>query len=680
MNSMMFRKFLSKFLLFGSVLLMSACSGGGGSSSKDSDKVPDSGEQPESTVSLTIQGYVETASYTGVEVKFHVDESYFHGLVDAFGNYSINIEVDESRIHSFVKGEAIFPSESGIRLVSLLGSVESLIEKAGEDQILVRSELLDVNITSLSTALSAVLEINNNGPVQSRSQFDLAYHSMEASVVFAIATYVKILIDNPLPLEEAGIGLPEEAADTYELATNYSLASLYVARVSENFPDLFEETKKNISRDLNLLASSPSEHSPIADTYYLPSMGMRLVLREDGTGEVNGVMDYAAITWLQTNDGILLDGADLIESTYYDEFNSAYEETHLTINKINWLSENSIADSIVIEVMEYTHYPDGQYQDQDFIDRTNMNFAIRSSGVIPVSGAIELSKLYSLPVVTTPGEIIDPIVEISPQHIVRALDMKFHGDYGNGGSVDITIPEVRGNGELSEISLSGLWYLEDSHQLVVEMPSGIKLTYMFLGYRNRNLPWVFLLEESDEGKRVKFYTDFVQDSTGWEEVEVEGIYLASDPMQNFWWPSDYYWFELNADGMVEVVSVFDSNFSGSLEDDEVNTYPGLWKLNDNNNVTIRHYWKREGGYCVPDSWNPASMEDCHLYREREWEIYNINESSKFRMKKKVQNFDDYQRELIPNISDIDGHLLRSSLIYHSEMKKIAERPVKIPKK
>ncbi len=680
MNRMMYRKFLSRFLLLGCILFLSACSGGGGSSSKDSDKVPDSGEQPENTVSLTIQGYVETASYTGVEVKFHVGESYFHGLVDAFGNYSINIEVDESRIHSFVKGEAIFPSESGIRLVSLLGSVESLIEKAGEDQILVRSELLDVNITSLSTALSAVLEINNNGPVKSSSQFDLAYHSMEASVVFAIATYVKILIDNPLPLEEAGIALPEEAADTYELATNYSLASLYVARASENFPDLFEKTKKNISRDINLLASSPSEHSPIADTYYLPSIGMRLVLREDGTGEVNGVMDYAAITWLQTNDGILLEGADLIESSYYDEFNSAYEEIHLIINKINWLSENSIADSIVIEAMEYTHYPDGQYQDNEFLDRTNMSFAIRSSGVVPVSGAIELGKLYSLPVVTTPGEIIDPIVEISPQHIVRALDMQFHGKYESGGSVDITIPEISGNGELSEVDLSGLWYLEDNYQLVVEMPSGLKLTYMFLDYKYRNLTWVFILEETGESKRVKFYTDFVQDSTGWKEDEIAGIYQVSGPMQNFRWPSDYYWFELNADGTVEVVSMFDSNLSGSLEENEINTYPGLWKLNGNNNVTIRHYLKRDGGFCIPDSWDPTSIESCHLYREREWGIYNISKSSNFRMKKKLRIFDDYRRDIIPDLSDIGGHLLRSSLIYHSEMKKIAERPIKIPQK
>ncbi len=665
----MYPKFLSSFLIIGCLLFLSACS---------SDDKGNTNELPEKTLSLTIEGYVETNSYSDVEVKLQVDDTEFYGEVDALGNYSIDIEIPESQIDSFLRAEAIFPVESSIRLVSLLGSVRTLLEKSGKDQVLVRTELLDVNITSLSTALSAVIETANDGPIISQSQYELAYHKIDASVAFAIATSLKMLINDSLYLVENGLSLPEKFVDIYEFATNYSEISLYVAKVTDTVFELFVETKKEIVREEGILASSPSELSFIADSYYLPSQGVRLILRENGTGEINGLMDSVDITWMQTNNAILIEGADLVISSSYNEFDSSYEETHYKISKIKWLSEGSDLDLIVVDAQEYEHSPNGEYKDSVFVDRTDMAIALRSSGMLPISDKIELGKLYSLPIVTTPSEIINPIVEITPEYTVKVLDMRFHGSYESGGNVDITFPEINESGELFEFEKSGVWYLDNDDQIVVEMPNGVKLIYCFLNYEYKDQDWVFVLEDFEGKKTARFYSSFVQNFEDWEETEISGIYQLIDPKYSFWWPLDHYWFELKTDGAVMIISAYDSDLSGSLEDDEISMRHGLWKLNGKNNIEIRQYSDQSYKDCDPLSWSPPMNSDCQLRRVRNWEIFNIVNDQTLHVKSIFQFFSKTKEENITSDSNDSGLILESTLIYHTLVEKLSERPITIP--
>ncbi|WP_444899507.1 hypothetical protein ACJJIT_20400 [Microbulbifer sp. SSSA003] len=665
----MYPKFLSNFLIIGCLLLLSACS------SDDKDK---NNQLPEKTVSLTIEGYVETTSFIHAEVRLQVADTEFYGEVDALGNYSIDIDIPESQIDSFVRAEAIFPAESSIRLVSLLGSVRTLLEKSGEDGVLVRAELLDVNITSLSTALSAVIETTNDGPVISQSQYELAYHKIDASVVFAIATSLKMLINDSPYLVENGLGLPEKFIDIYELATNYNEISLYVAKVTDSVFDLFVETKKEIVREEGILASSPSKFSFIADSYYLPSKGVRLILRDDGTGEINSLVDSVDITWVQTNNAIIIDGADLVISFNYNEFDSSYEETHYKINKINWLSEGSNHDLIVIDAQEYEHSQNEEYKNSVFGDRTDLAIALRSSGMLPISDKIELGKLYSLPIVTTPSEIINPMVEITSKYTVKVLDMRFHGSYESGGIVDITFPEINESGELFEFERSGVWYLDYDDKIVVEMPNGVKLIYCFLNYEYKDLDWVFVLEDFEGKKTARFYTSFVQNLKGWEETEISGIYQLTDPKYSFWWPLDHYWVELKNDGAVMMISAYDSDLSGSLEDDEISIRHGLWKLNSKNNIEIRQYSDQSYKDCDPLSWNPPMNSDCQLHLVRNWEIFSVVDDQTLHVKSNFQFFSNTEGENVPSDSNGSRLNLESTLIYHSVVKKLSERPINIP--
>ncbi|AWF83159.1 hypothetical protein BTJ40_21365 [Microbulbifer sp. A4B17] len=658
----MYINLFSKLFLLVFFQCISACSGESSNNKKETDDA-----HPEVTKSLTVQGYIEAGNYSGVEVIFRVENEVFNAELDMYGNYIVELEVHELEVDSFVQAEANFPTGSGVKLVSTLGSFQDLLEKSGDDGILVRSELLNVNITSISTALSALLEVENNGALMSDSQYEAAYQQVNPYTVFDIAAYISLLINNP---QEARFGVPDEFDDVYELATNFSLMALYISQIKENFLEEFESTKTSISKNQNLVSASPSILSDIEDTYYLVGDNLRLTLQADGTGEVIGAMDSAVITWSQSDEGLIIEGADLVTGYYYNEYDLAFVETHIRITKLNWVSNTASVDSVILNSVQYEHYPGGEYQGSQFIEQTLMSFAVRSSAELAVSNAIELGKTYSLPIASTVSDIVDPGEELSPVNAVMVLEMRFYGDYENGGKVDIIVPEIYTDGSSFETELAGIWFVNDHNQLRVEVTNNKSFAYTFLDYKSDDYNRVFVMDESYEIRLTKLSSFFGQELDGWKGQEIPGMYYIPNPSWSFSTVLDHYWVELDTDGSVNTVRGLDLNLDGQFDNSEINLTPGLWRLDESGELTIRHY-SQESEDCIPGLWDPGTISGCQLAREYKWNLYRVDGENRFYMKKTLKHFSD--------MSSITGQLpVENAYIYNSKMEKISERPFEVP--
>ncbi|WP_444906881.1 hypothetical protein ACJJIR_00030 [Microbulbifer sp. SSSA008] len=662
---MMYPKLFHKLFPLVVFLCMSACSGGSSSNKKDTID-----DDPEITMNLTIQGYVEVGDYTGVEVVFQIEDEVFNADLDMYGNYTVELEVSELETDSFVQAEAIFPAGSGMKLVSALGSFESLLEKSGDDAILVRSELLSVNITSVTTALSALLEIENNGGITSDSQYIAAYKKINSSTMFDIAAYINLSLDRP---QEEKFFLPDEVSDVYELATNFNLLSLYILQLKADFEEEFEISKRAIFENQKLANSSPSSFLTTEGTYYLSSLNLRLTLRADGTGEIFGAMDHVAITWLHTDEGLILEGADIAVNYFYSDY---VTENRTKINKINWVSEGGAVDSVIFELVHYNHYPNGEYRDGSFIEQISMNSAIRSSAELAVSDVIELGKLYSLPNTAELSELVELSGELPQWNAVSLLDMRFYGDYETGGKVDIFVPETHADGNSITTELSGTWSLSGDRQLMVEFSSGRSFTYTFLDSDFTDYDWAFVAYESDGRVKAEFDAVFAKEVEGWDKEKVSGIYQIGNYGQSLRLVQSYYWYELNVDGSVSEVYAYDLDLDGDFSESEINVTKGLWQLDENGVVVMRHY-SMDGESCIPDVWDSIAGSKCRIDFQRDLDLYSIDESI-FYIKKTLTNFSYDSSGEDSDVSNSAGQLLSRVLIYPSKTEKVSVRPFEVP--
>ncbi|WP_444929003.1 hypothetical protein ACJJIF_14225 [Microbulbifer sp. SSSA002] len=659
--NMIYLKILHRLFFLLVFLCISAC-GGGSSSSKE--------ESNDDSLSLTVQGYVEVGSYTGVEVVFRAGDEVFNADLDTYGNYTVELEIPESEVDSFVYGEAIFPADSGIKLVSALGSFDSLFEISGDDGILVRSELLGVNITSVTTALSALLEIENNGGITSDSQYSAAYKKINSSTMLDIAAYINLSLDRP---QEEEFFLPDGVGDIYELATNFNLVSLYILQLRSDFAEEFEMSKRAIFENKKLVNSSPSSFLATEDTYYLPNLNLRLTLRADGTGELVGMMDRVAITWSRTDEGLILEGADIAVNYFYSDY---VTENRTRINRMNWVFEGDTVDSVILDLVHYDHYPNGEYQDGSFVEQVSMSSAIRSSAELPVSSTIELGKLYSMPNTVGITEFVELSGELPQWSLVSVLDMRFYGDYETGGKVDIFVPEIYADGNSITTELSGTWSLSGENQLRVEVSSGRSFTYTFLDSEFTDYDWAFVAYESDGRVRAEFDAVFAKEVEGWDKEKVSGIYQIGNYGQSLRLVQDYYWYELNVDGSVSEVYAYDLDLDGDFSESEINVTKGLWQLDENGVVVIRHY-SMDGESCIPDVWDPVAGSKCRIDFQRDLDLYSIDESI-FYIKKTLTNFSYDSSGEDSDVSNFEGQLLSRVLIYPSKTEKVSVRPLEVP--
>ncbi|AWF83160.1 hypothetical protein BTJ40_21370 [Microbulbifer sp. A4B17] len=649
--------------------LLVGCSGGsGGNKGSGTNVLP----EPD-IISLSVQGRLIDGPTTNAIIQVFAGDSLVLTNSSPDGTYSVQIDLDETQYEDVVKIVATSQDNSKIKFASTLGPFSSLIKYAGDDGVLESSESYSVNISSVSTAVSAILEAENDFIGKSFEEWEKALKLVDAERTFSVATAIKIFID----YSDKGISIPEEVENTYLFASDYDLSSEYVNLFSTTMEDLFNEVQNDMGQIPDLFSISTNGFNETEGTYYLLSEGDRITLYSNGTGEYLTDSGLINLTWSKAPEGISLELEEPIIESYYMEVDGEYYyvDKEKVLNRMLWMLDDKNQGMLVIEFTDTIKYPDYS----GLPDTLEIGFfatnSVRPSGLLDPRDVLVIGKSYSMPIPNRDGEVINPIEGTYSNFEISSLKMSFLGEFESGGTVNIKLPAISGNGELIENDLSATWKIDDSHRLVVNLSEDEMLVYSLLKLNNDEVLEVFVEEETSDGLNSSAVsTILLKDATNWYERDIAGVYVYP---QEFLTPLYKYFFDFSTDGIVSTIYVDDLDGNGSIERNEYQEREGLWQIKNNGNLSIRFY-RSEDGYCMPDSWDPAYDADCALYLERDWDLYQVDQTNKYWFSYHLNLFSDYYFDSDNEDVEINGHILSSGRLYHVGLSKVSERPVNAP--
>ncbi|QSX41102.1 PKD domain-containing protein [Shewanella cyperi] len=568
---------------------------------------------------LTLQGKVTDGPIANAKVTVSVGEQEFITAADENGDYHIGLRVDDSYATKLINITAVGPAQgSPVKLVSLLGSLEHLIEQAGADGILTKDEIFGVNVTNVTSAVSALMQAASpDGLIYTQDAFDSAARVYDTSQVLPLATAVKLLLDYAEANPE--LAIPEGVANTQELITHLESAQKYLRQAQLGMTSVYEEALAAIISDENIVATNTgSGNIPIADSYYFKSSGgdmngARLVLNADGTGSLQHIYTpMIELTWTLGDQGLILtyDGDGL---WYIRNEREGQVEYHRTQTHIKWLSRSGDVDQMIMQHTANTHYLEGQIPDGEVVFPEVVQ-AVKSAGVKTVQPQLEIGALYSVP----RAHYLDGDLSYS------AINLQLE----NADTAKLEFPMMSADGSLHFQRVTAHYNYNDAGHLVLTTDykqQPLALDYAFIGKDKVLEANVFFENKTEQNALLENALFLRKEVDKWSLQSVVGIFQEKSAAIL---PLNYNWTEINADGSVLMVKVSDGNADGEISEREISHYSGLWQITDNGNLSIRRYRFNRAvtdttGYCIPDSFDPASTDTCVLEYERQWNLHQV---------------------------------------------------------
>ncbi|OUR61203.1 hypothetical protein A9Q74_10470 [Colwellia sp. 39_35_sub15_T18] len=187
-------------------------------------------------LSLTLQGIVTDSRIKNANVTVLVGDQTFETMADEQGSYSISIEIDDSYVDEMVMIKALGDSElqPEVEFVSQLASFNTLVEAAGDDNVLDKTDDFSVNVTNVTTADYA-LALQNDGAVDEDKKL-------------LLSALIKIVVDG-------NYELPSGVTSTLDLVDDSATAEAFEIQVNADNPDLITEVTNSIISDPSLVIS-----------------------------------------------------------------------------------------------------------------------------------------------------------------------------------------------------------------------------------------------------------------------------------------------------------------------------------------------------------------------------------------------------------------------------------------
>ncbi|WP_288130881.1 hypothetical protein [Microbulbifer sp.] len=631
-------------------------------------------------IGFNIKGVVTERVEAETEILFTVGDQLFSTLVGAGGQYSIPIYVDDSRASEIVRAD-VTNQASKLKLVSLLGDMATVIDAAGEDDVVTDDELLSVNVSSLTTALAAQIEQGEPESISTQEQLTARKKLIDGEDAFQLATLIKLVLDYS---ESTGVAMPSDVQDTYDLVADRETAALLAAQIREDSAVIYEAAEGAILADPLQVVSMLSDISGIPDTYYFTSAndnpGYRLTLTPSGDGTLSGnsLNGVSEITWTATSEGLEIQGAETVINRYnsYDEIlgQNVLAEVVLQPKLIKWIDRGGPIDWMVVLADQYTRYPNGEYPSTEPESRTNTPLAIRSAGTVDATQVLQLGLGISVPVPPVSLEVTEPSSQAPDSGLLsQAVELTFSGTVETGGSVTVSEDSISGNGTPSSAQAVSSWSINSNGHLKVQDIVGNSAEFVFLHAGGDSSPLVFAELEVGSYKRSLTGKAYLKETPAWTADRTVGIYK---PALVFNSPLDVYWFEVNEDGTAWFVSGWDQNGDGDLSPDEFYVRPGYWRDNDAGNLVIRRYYApNENEYCVPPIWDPAPESDCVLENEREWVLLQDVNNEAVAIRQHYRSFLDRSLDRAEEMPE--EHVFDFGLITNMHFSRVESRPFPI---
>ncbi|WP_091387577.1 PKD domain-containing protein [Microbulbifer marinus] len=638
-------------------------------------------------LNFTVRGVV--VDTPGADIEVTVGSQRFQTIADSDGAYSIPLSLDESLADSMVTASAQSASAGQLHYVSVLGEVGVLDTAAGADDTLTMDENVSVNLSAISTAISAQLNRANGGDITSQSALESAGRMIDSEIVFNVATSITLALEYT---DDPALKLPAESADTFAFASDLEVSAAHGVNARLTNQDLWDSTQVAIAVNPELVVSQPSDSTgAVADTYYFTAPkysftgafnGSRLVLSADGNGIMSDTSDESTFNWALGENGVSFDGLELVSSEGYpwdsDLGKQVHEQTITRVQNLRWLSRSKLSDVLLFEIESYTHYPDGEYPDTAPVAWLSTGTAIKTASKISAADILQLGVDYSLSRPITAGEVVNPVEGSDPYLDISASRISFSGTPGQGGTASVTVESSDGDGTLITGEESANWVIAADGSLQVTYANGDSSNLVFLS-ENPTASGINVRTTRNSDVFTQTGRLLLKGESAWTALSAVGIYQYAF---DFFRPLEHFWFEVNDDGTALTVSTYDSDQNGSLEDNEYFLMPGLWRINGEGNLLIRRYRYNQGvaangGYCKPASWDPADGDECVLYHEREWNLHQTDGSDGYWMHHYHRFFSDWYRNSMPDPS-VSGHIFMFGTIDNRAQYKTDVRPAEIP--
>jgi hypothetical protein len=592
----------------------------------DEEQTPSPGEVIDKTLAFSVSGLVTGAGGLGFSgISVNVGDSVFNGLADETGAYTVDVEVSEDNGDDMVKVVATSPDNDIVRLVSFLTSVNRVIELAGSDGVLTANELFAVNITNVSTARLALLEdVDPDGSIDSVSELEFALNNYDTSMVIPLATLIQIALE--YIDQYAGIDLPENISDTYELVSQLNIAIEYMERILTAQYDLFTSVSTEILSNTDIIEAN---HSSLTGSYFfsnpLVGAGKGVITFSDAdSGRWVADKGRNDFTYEADENGIThLSFTTTDFSSIGSEFNDDLgRSVSYTISRkdtqIQVVEESERSVLMAITYIDEKIYDDEPTLDNVELITVDLDTATKHSALGSMTDFISIGEKFVLP---TPTAYTDVPNHFGTTQVstYSAVEVIFEGSAATGGDAIMYHHQVDSNGDAFFNAESYTWgYTDDSLYMLSNDDTDNYNYYMLesdsvmpqLSVSNVYLPDVSFYARNERG--------YAEVDHSWSNIA--GIYdWKWNTVSSF---IDHWWVELEDDGTGVTVSVEDSNRDGQIDSTEYTEMVSRWKLLDNGNVAIRRYKNPSDtlGYCMPDQWEPDITGDCVKFHEREWDI------------------------------------------------------------
>jgi len=553
-------------------------------------------------LSLKLKGAVTDAPIPNAVVTATVGTQTFTTTADQDGVYSLDIEVEESRVGDFVtlSGKGV-GAQSYVEFRSIAGSFQTLAAAAGSDKTLSSEENHSTQITNVSTAEAVLLQEANGGqPITSDSALADLGGVLDGQQVLDLAATIKLLVDHaqdyPMPTGETSI---------LELATKTEARQKLIDEVAAKDPAVFSQMQTAIAADPSL--SRPLVAADVQDftsamlsgepgfSFNYTNRAANYAFNADGTGSVSTGTSDASMKWKIEGSNIRVTFDEPVETVSFDTEDCAgdvrqveahYETKELTLA---FLSKRTVATT------EFSHVT---YADCPSLAARDVSPT--SARTILTEDDAQLIELAELRDSTHSIYVYN-----SPTHTVMA---------------DIADLDANGTGTTRLLNQTFTWKLDDSGRVVeATFDNGTTAEYRVL----REIDAV----TSDLFFELRTATGSVYTDIG-ASVYADPDYAVDFSAQSV--PARYYQFgkgdETGTDDRLKGFALrFDTGGAGSQEVDYVDVNGNVALDDQTTAPNLAFHWTLENGeVVVRRTWDPVAQQDacvpgtanCEVYDER----------------------------------------------------------------
>ncbi len=634
--------------------------------------------------SFVINGVIGAEPLANATVTLKVNGKAYTTTSEEGGAFAFSLTLGHSSKDKVItlESKGLAPNEH-IALSTVLGSVENVSTASGDDNIVSMEELPVLKLNSYSTALHVLLEgIDSESNIDNQVELEHAFSRVSSSNISALTKVIRaaVLYGGSSSL----LALPAGFSDTIALARNLRAAAKYLNNIQEVDPDTYKQISESWHHTIPKWNIDST--SSLVGNYYGIRQGdeergsnpSRLTFHDDGTGHlVDSSGDFTFDWWFEGNS--------LITTLKNEQSLSRYRTCRdgSNIRRCSkYLSQLSISSRVIFPgvnafvinktIREYVVLYDGTSYDR-FKTEHHVTPFYEEKDVLEVSDAIEFDKKY---VVALPNlHITSDIDGLRLSESYNVAKMVFSNETEQQGKVSIELPSFTLSGDKNSI-VSGTWNIADNKGLNIlfEENDAIKsMNIAFFHNKNSKLI-VHILSEYDSIPRIASGPVLVEADKNNISANASwsGIYQWRKPQIEL---LSHSWLELNDDGTVSQFYVYDKNKNAEIEEGEVEQYSGYWRISDNHTLFIRTYKSSlNEDACLPAEFDVSATSECELYREWEWEVFDMTSVANLTEISAIQRSTSRYRLSADN-NDVLPTLIS---FWQVGLLKTSERPIALP--